>query len=225
MLWALALQECMEKIQSSSLKEAFVKFEEAEKILFFKCAQMIKADNGNMYQVDLLAIGAFKRSSGNIKGFKLLVESKNMAASRSLLRVQLDTFLRFSAIALVENANEFASKVLSGEQIRKLKDKLGKKMSDAYLVQTLSKEYDWLQKVYDDLCGYIHFSNKHIFDSFNSFDDENRKIEFLFGNEDHKYPEYSWVEIVDCFTMSLNIFFVYLDAWVDSKANKPIKQD
>ncbi|MBU2978786.1 hypothetical protein [Alteromonas sp. C1M14] len=215
----------MEKIKSSSLTEAFEKLNEAEKMLFFKCGQMIKADNGNMYQVDLLAIGAFKRTSGNAKGFKLLVESKNMAASRSLLRVQLDTFLRFSAIALVDNANEFASKVLSGEQIRKLKDSKGKQMSDAYLVKTHSKEYDWLQKVYDDLCGYIHFSNKHIFDSFDSFDDESRKIEFSFGNDDHKYPEYSWVEIADCFTMSLKILFLYIDAWVDSKANKPIKQD
>ena len=210
----------MEKIQSSSLKEAYLKLEEAEKLLFYKCAQMMKADNGNMYQVDFLAIGAFKRSSGNLRGFKLLVDSKNMAASRSLLRVQLDTFLRFSAIALVENANEFASKVIAGEQIRRMKDKLGNKMVDAYLVKFHSREYDWLQKVYDDLCGYIHFSNKHFFDSFNSFDDEQRKIEFSFGNEDEKYPGYSWIEIVDCFTMALNLFFIYLDAWVVSKANK-----
>ena len=79
-------------------------------------------------------------------------------------------------------------------------------------------DYDWLKTVYDDLCGYIHFSNKHFFDSLQTFNDETRSVGFSFGGEDEKYPEHSWVEIIDCFTMSLKILFLYFDAWIENKS-------
>jgi hypothetical protein len=215
---ALALWVSMEKVQSTNYQEAYEGLNKAEFTLFKKFGEMVNADNGNLYQLDFLSLAASKRSSGNIKGFKLLIDSKNMAAARSLLRVQIDTFLRFSAISLVDNADGFAKKILTGSRINQLKDKDGNKMSDAYLVKKLSKDYDWLKVVYDDLCGYIHFSNKHFFDSLQSFDDKNLSVGVSFGGEDDKYPERAWVEIIDCFTISLNILFLYFDAYIESKS-------
>lgn len=183
------------------------------------CLQMLSVANQNMYPVDLLAIGAAKRSLSTSAGFRSLIESFNMICARSVLRMQIDTSLRFSAIWLVDNPHSFANEVISGAHIRKIKDKNGQKMTDAYLVKTLSQKHPWLKKVYENLCGYIHFSEQHLFSSVQSVDDETRSFEFTITGEDSKYPESSWLEVIECFNAATDIFLSYLAGWVVTKGN------
>jgi hypothetical protein len=125
--------------------------------------EMLSAYGGALYPVDLLALGAIKRSISTAAAFRLLIESFNMVCARSLLRMQIDTALRFFAVFLVKEPHDFAIQVLNGQQINQLKDQDGKKMTDAYLVSKLAHDYPWLRDVYKNLSGYVHFSNHHLF--------------------------------------------------------------
>jgi len=95
-----------------------------------------------------------------------------MQASKSLLRIQLDTFIRFHALAISKDSNKFVNDILDGRHIRNMKDKDGNKMTDGYLVDLLSYEYPWLKDVYKNLSGYIHFSGNHLFRSVENIHDK-----------------------------------------------------
>lgn len=171
----------------------------------------------NMYKMDLLVIGTVKRHLSTSSGFQALVEAQNLLCARALLRMQIDTALRFSAAWLVTDPNEFASKVLEGERIDKFKDKDGEKLRDAYLVEKRKQQYPWLPAVYANLSGYIHFSSAHIFDSVASLDEETRRVTFVISEKDTKFPEFSWTEVMDCFSDATDFLMNYLSGYAASK--------
>lgn len=180
---------------------------------------MVEAYEGAMYPVDLLALGALKRTISTIAGFKLLIESSNMVCSRTILRVQIDTALRFYSIFIVDDPHSYSLEILSGKQINHMQDSSGQKMRDAYLVNKLSEEYPWLPTVYKNLSGYIHFSGSHLFHPVQKIDNKTKTMQFAIQEEDTKFPEFSWIEVVDCFNESIDIFVKYLEGWIFTKAN------
>ena len=184
--------------------------------------EMFSAGKGNMFSIDLVAIGAIKRTFSNTEGFITLIEAKNMSSARALLRVQLDTLMRFSAIWLVDSPYDFAHEIIAGKHIRDIKDKMGKKMTDRYLVEMLTKKYPWMKDVYDNLCGYIHFSDKHLFSAVENLDEAERTIDFVIGKEDTKYPEWSWLETINCFRDTVQILFLYLKSWIKMKNERTL---
>ena len=185
---------------------------------------MMEAYEGAMYPVDMLAIGMLKRTISAIAGFKLLVKSLNMVCARTILRIQIDSALRFFSVFLVKNPHTYSLKVLKGEQINRMKDSNGKHMRDAYLVKKLSKEYPWLLTVYSNLSGYIHFSDSHIFSSIEEVDSSNHSIKFAIQETDTKFTEFSWLEVIDCFNETIDIFIKYLEGWIFTKGNPKIVQ-
>lgn len=207
---------------SKSLNEAIAKLKATEKELLKLGELMLTVDNGNLFPIDLIAVGAMKRTASNTEGFVRLIEAQNMTCARSLLRVQLDTAMRFSAIWLVEVPHDFAREVINGKHIRNLKDRTGNKMTDRYLAETLSIEFQWVKDVYDNLSGYIHFSAQHLFNAVEKVDDASRTLSLIIGKEDQWYPEWSWIETVDCFTESVIIFFHYLKGWIETKNGSKI---
>ena len=180
---------------------------------------MMKAYNGAMYPVDLLAIGIIKRTISTIHGLKLLVESQNMVCARTLLRTQIDSALRFYAVFLVDDPHDFSLKVLNGQQINQMEDSSGKLMRDSYLVKKLSKDFPWLKDVYQNLSGYIHFSCSHIFNAVSPSKTKDNCIDIAIQPIDTKYRTASWVEVVDCFNESIDIFAKYLEGWIITKNN------
>ena len=124
--------------------------------------EMFEAFGGAMYGMDLLAAGALNRSKAHIAGFSTLIKAKNLICSGALLRLQLDTAMRFFAAFLVERPHDFAMSVLRGEKVRDLKDRSGKKMTDVYLCQKLGEEFEWVPRVYERTSGYVHLSSTHL---------------------------------------------------------------
>lgn len=185
---------------------------------------MMKAYEGAMYPVDLLATGMLKRTISTIAGFKLLVKSLNMVCARTILRTHIDSALRFFSVFLVNDPHAYSLKVLGGEQINRIKDANGKLMRDAYLVNKLSEEYPWLPNVYSNLSGYIHFSDSHIFSSVEEVDSNDHSIKFAIHEEDTKFPEFSWLEVIDCFNETIDISIKYLEGWIFTKDNPEIVQ-
>ena len=149
-------------------------------------------DNPNLYISDFYILGAVKRNYGNINGLRTLINSKNMNATRCLLRIHLDTILRFQAFWHVENIDQFVQKILQGESVSKFKDKLGNKLTDSFLADILSRDHPWVKNVYKNLCSYIHFSHAHIWDGIDPKNIANNKFTFQITEQDMKYPEWSW---------------------------------
>ena len=124
--------------------------------------EMLRAKEGACFTMDLFAGAVLRRSMSIISGFVMLIKARNYICAAPLVRLQLDNLLRFSAAYIVEDPDKLAIDVLKGIPIKNLKDKKNKKMSDGYLVKELKKKYSWIERVYKNTSGYIHFSEKHM---------------------------------------------------------------
>lgn len=122
-----------------------------------------KADEKPFYVADLLMFGLMDRNIGLIEALPSLVESKNIHALAPLLRVQLDGLLRLHAFSVIEKRDDFVLHIIKGGEVRKFKDSEGNPLTDRYLVNSLKEELPWVEPMYDSLCGWVHFSESHIF--------------------------------------------------------------
>jgi hypothetical protein len=175
--------------------------------------KILSADQGSLFPFDLVVIGIIKRSLSLTSAFLLLVNEFNMIASRALLRMHIDTVLRLSAFWLVKDPHELAHQVIKGKQINHMKDKKGQIMTDSYLANNLSRNYNWIKKVYRYTSGYIHFSERHLFDPISELDDKTRTIRYLINDKDYKFPEFSWLELIECFINCSKIMTTYLEGY------------
>jgi hypothetical protein len=168
---------------------------------------MLLADAGKMYPLDILAAATVKRSMSLCSGFSNLVRDQNYLCAASLLRLQLDSCLRFFSAFIVDKPHELAHQVLKGNPINKMKDQAGKLMTDRYLVETLGKKYEWMPRVYKATSGFIHLSDKHIFTVLAS-GEEDGHITLNVGANDEKIPAELWIEMAAGFIRVLE--------WLDS---------
>lgn len=182
---------------------------------------LVENKNAPMFPLDFMAFGAIKRNISTASAFCLMIESRNMVCARALLRIHIDTSLRFSAAWLVQKPHEFATNVLKGERIDKMKAKNGKPLSDAYLVGVRSSDYTWLPEVYKSLSGYIHFSGLHIYDSVADVDNLNNSISFEISEKDLKFQESSWIEILECFCETNAMLAKFLNGYITTKQLSP----
>ena len=180
--------------------------------------QIMHAGNKTMYPMDMVIIGIVKRCLSISTALESLVLNWNMTCARAVLRMQLDTVLRFSAFWLSDDPQRTARDVISGKQINKMRDRDGQKMTDSYLARKLGEHFDWIPQVYKYTSGYIHFSERQLFDPIWDLNDEERVARFVINEFDHKFPEHSWVELVDCAANCLLIVKTLLDGYRQSKA-------
>lgn len=125
--------------------------------------RLVSADDKKMYQMDILALAVLKRSLSVSSGFFSMFAQGNLLCAASMVRLQIDSSLRFFASSLVDDPNGFCKRVFEGVPIRKIKDRAGNAMTDSYLVEKLSQDFPWIGEVYGPASGFIHLSEKHIF--------------------------------------------------------------
>ena len=159
-----------------------------------------KAFGGAFYPFDILSFAVLNRSMSLTSGFITLMRNDNFIAAAPLIRVQLDNYLRYAAGWLVSNPHEYVVKILSGEHIRDIKTKKGKRMRDKFLVDEFSKEYKWIKSVYENTSGYIHLSDKHMLINITELDSKQRAATYKISDKDEYMPEKFKVEAVMAFT-------------------------
>lgn len=160
----------------------------------------------DMYVLDLIMIAALKRTLSLARGFQALVVSKNMTCVRAMIRMQLDTISRLLAYTYVSEPSELAKEVISGVPLNKFKCRDGHKLQDRYLIEKMAKQYPWVTEAYKYTSGYVHFSEKQLFDSIKSIGDGSLgKVSFDIRADDLYFPEESWIEAVSCFNEMLSI--------------------
>lgn len=121
----------------------------------------VTADEGRVFSTDLVALGAARRTYALIDGFVALLRQRNPLCCGALLRLQLDTAMRFFACWLVDKPEEVASALRDDRHLDKIKSRDGKRLADAYLHEELSKQYgDWVSRVYGNTSGFVHFTGR-----------------------------------------------------------------
>jgi hypothetical protein len=158
---------------------------------------ILQADSGNLYRTDLWVNAALNRSWHLLEGFALMVEQRNIACALGLIRLQLDTAMRLFAISLVEEPDAFVARLIGGERLDKMSTRDGKKLTDRFLAQELTKQREWFETVYDNTCDFIHMSGKHIASSVCAMD-KSGMIQ-SFGAQDNHWREEDMLEAVGAF--------------------------
>ncbi|WP_040671041.1 hypothetical protein [Rhodanobacter fulvus] len=175
-------------------------------------------EGSSMYYTDLVLAGATKRTLGLGHGLIAMINAKNMLCGRALVRMQIDTVSRVLAYTYVADREDLARRVIGGEKLRSFKCRDGKRLTDQYLIERLSKTLAWAADVYDRTSGSVHFSEQQLFSASEMTSDENGShINLMITQFDTKYPESSWVEIAACFTELTDFFVHILDQYSASK--------
>jgi hypothetical protein len=212
----------MDKKHGDDVYRAIQVLESDRKKLIGLAVEMSQAHSGDVYPLDLYANGAINRSLALSAGFQSLVEQRNILCAGALLRLQIDTAIRFYAAFIVDDPHSFAMEVLKGVAVRELKDQSGQFMTDAYLVKCLKPQYDWIDRVYETTSGYIHMSDVHIASTFDGINHENRSVGISIGWEDTKQPESLYLEAIAAFCAATDMFARYLYGWIFTKNNPEI---
>ena len=132
-----------------------------EKALSEACADHL-GNGRTVTYADLYGMGIARRCIAISAGFRAMVEQRNSVCALPLVRMQLDSVLRFYAGSFVSDHQEFCREVYFGKTINKFKSDEGRVMRDAYLRDRVAKTNPWITSVYEYTSGYIHFSNRHI---------------------------------------------------------------
>lgn len=169
--------------------------------------------SGAHYTMDFLAVAVLNRSMALTRGFCDLIESRNFLAAVPLIRLQLDSCLRFSAALSSTNPNDVASKVLEGVPIGNLKDQDGKRMTDGHLRRKLAVKYPWVKEIYEHTSGFIHLSEKHIFNSLHVADREEQTVLLKVGDQDAFVPQWAYLQAIAGFKNTTIVLLGLVRAW------------
>ncbi|WP_433863841.1 hypothetical protein [Sphingobacterium thalpophilum] len=192
---------------------------------FQKLSQcMMLSEGGNVYPLDIFISGIISRSLSLIYGFETLINSSNFLAAAHLVRPHLDNFLRLFAAWQVSTPHDFATSVSQGEPIRKMKDREGKYMTEAYLKELATKEYDWIASVYNATSGFIHFSEKHIKNATSLSDQDEGVFNTFIGKMDHKVSDKSKLEATFAMIEISNCIALQIYGYIETKRMVEIKK-
>ena len=199
----------------NQLEQALIQLQACEQQIIDVAKYM--STNTDLFPMDLLTSAVLNRSLALLDGFIALIRTKNTLAALHLVRLQLDSLLRYSAAWLVDEPHSFANKVLAGEPIKKLKDRAGSFMQDWYLVKKLSEEYPWVSPVYKEASGYVHLSEKHFHSSTRRKRGEVDMLETAISKDDRFIPEYLKIEATEAMFEITTRICEYAFGWADTK--------
>lgn len=186
--------------------------------------QMIEADNGRMFGVDLVVIAAIYRSLSLIDGFTCMVEKRNVLCAAALVRLQVDSVLRLYACCLVDDPHSLVEPLLEGKPLNKIKSKDGNSLSDKYLRTELSKLYPWVNSVYEQTSGFIHLSKAHMLSPVTHVDSSSRSLRICVGREAREWTEKEMIETVEAFTEATKSVIHLAVSWLETKKRVAAKR-
>ena len=194
------------------------RLKEKEKRMVRLAALGMQADEGSMYPFDWWTNAAMNRGIQLSSGFRDSIKRRNATCSGALLRMQIDTALRYSAGWLVNDPHGFVGRIMNGEQINKIKDRDGNLMNDRYLVERMATGHVWLEEVYKRTSGYVHFSDVHIWSTlFGMEGKENTRVRTKVGARDREGLAELYLEMVSAFEAATDILMNYVEGWIYTK--------
>lgn len=144
-------------------------------------------DAGNgIFLFDFFVLPLLNKVFNINRAYISLIEDNNFIAAGTLVRIQLDVLLRvFASTIIGYNVDEFAKKLLSGEQLNNMKDSRGNLMRDGYLAKELNnyEDFNWVKYAYDKGNLYVHLTPHSLYSS-SKLDDNERNIVLTIGPND-----------------------------------------
>jgi hypothetical protein len=144
-----------------------------------------------LYTFDIFCTATLNRSINILRGYISLMRDNNFIAAAPLVRVHLDSLLRFYSTFLVdEDIDKYALRIIGGEQINKIKDRKGKLMRDSHLCAEFSSlpGKEWVNQVYKAGSGFIHLSNTATSSATTIRNEDNHTISMTIGKHDSFIP-------------------------------------
>ncbi|MBY0544097.1 MAG: hypothetical protein K2Q14_00940 [Gammaproteobacteria bacterium] len=207
-------------IVSNDMQKLLTKLFSLKKECLEVCNKNFKACDGKFFYIDFLSMAVLNRAISNIEGYSTMIQKDNYYLLNSILRLQLDTMLRFFSLNISNNPFDTAKKILSGERLDKIKDKDNKKMLDKYLCESFEKyeNVNWVKRVYDATSGFIHLSKKHILCCFTDKRelDDNGFLHtgIVIGERSGiNIPEEIKIESTECMICVTEILLKYVKKW------------
>lgn len=209
------------KTLSDSVVKRLRDHEKLQEATYRLTHRLFHSRDGEIFAFDLLIIAALKRSVALQSGFRQMIAARNMICAGSILRLQLDTTIRMHGAWIVDDADDFAARVLRHEQIRNIRDSKHQKMTDRYLVESLSKEYHWIPTLYETCCDYVHLSHVHISSAFDGADVKNAIAHVKISPEDRDLPDSHYLGAVADSMSCTKILHELVEARIDQRETTP----
>ncbi len=176
---------------------------------------------------DFFVTAVLNRTLQLLHGTHLLIKNRQFLCAAPLLRLQIDNALRLYASSLVASSADFTSRVMDGERIDRMKTMEGEKMTDKFLVESLSKVFEasYLPAVYEHTSGYVHLSGSHIFRSVSSSGEgESKGFLFRITRSDEHVSEELWLELIGAFKAVTIIVLRLVGGWSEHKHSNLLKR-
>ncbi len=180
--------------------------------------------SGKLFPCDAIYLSVLNRSLELLDGFLLLARNGKYGCCMAMLRMQLDNILRFYGILITEDPHKTSNSIFSGTPLSKIKDKSGNYLKDFYLVECLSKNNEWVSRIYKLCSSYIHLSDQHIFQLLSRAEDAgNGEKRFYIGSGDDHIDKEHRLELVNAFVIVTEGVFKLFDEW--EKISKKYNQN
>jgi hypothetical protein len=179
--------------------------------------QILSADEGRWFGVDLVILAVMQRSLSLMDGFVLMVEHRNPLCAAPLIRLQIDSIMRLYACSLVDEPDSIALKLLDGTPLYKIKSRDGRPLRDVYLHEKLSGIYPWVSRVYQTTSEFIHLSRPHMLAPVTAVNEDERALEMCVGNLGPQWPERQILEAIDAFAEATRSLLHLCSSWLAGK--------
>ena len=188
-----------------------------EEKLIELCERMLKAGSGTIYAVDVLLVGAIHRFIKVSTGIRSAISIRNFTCAAPLVRLQLDSVARVFAATLVDDKAQFLESMLKDVPVSKMKDRDGKRMTDAYLVERLSKKtgLEPLKVLYERTSGFVHFSYFHLLAITQEIKDH--RFTFSVGGPDNYFPDRVYLEVLTATNDIYSLLIAFVRDWINEK--------
>jgi hypothetical protein len=193
--------------------QLLVDLERAENELLESYAENIK--NRAVGYQHFYMFGIARRTLAQSRAFKYCIEDRNALVALALTRLQLDTVLRLYAIFWVTDPNAFAKAVFDGGQIDRMKAADGQLMKDKYLIGRLAPRNSWIEPVYKNTSGLIHFSHRHIQASLSMKDASIGLAEIMIGPNNPRHTLGEFRELLESFLHMTMMIAVAAKDWFE----------
>lgn len=157
-------------------------------------AKSVLSVSKGLFKIDTLVLAFLKRSMDISSAIVLLVDRWNLNAAGALLRLQLDSLVKYRFLLMVSPRDQLVDAILAGERWSQCRDPRafnGKKklmLTDKHLNTCAETDFPWLQPVYDKLSSLIHFSESHV-DIITDVTEESGTYSLFVGYGTHDWPE------------------------------------
>ena len=204
---------------TSALLDALAALQRQEQLLQDLTKKMVAPVDGRpgLSCIDIYSMAIVNRSLALIAGFDGMVRSNNYLGAAHVVRLHLDSLLRYAALWMVSDPNEFARSVMNGTNINRLKDKNGVLLRDAHLRDVVAIEYPWVLDVYNQTSGFVHFSRKHISFSTMVTNQELGEVQHSIARGDRFVQDESRIEGTEAMTAISECIGAHLSWWTESK--------